>query len=339
MRTPITLLVDDPCPLVHVYRYHHERVHFQEPLTKDGRRLVDEVPNTFLDAFCDVVDGYGIRGKFSIVPAPASMGDIVDGVNGDRMATHLWVSTVKRRLAGAMDLSPEMITHDLALDLPSGKLLDKGESVWSQSQDRSTLAPYITRALRYLKDAGLDATGVTSPWIFGQDVEGEYIASIVQAQRSVFGRERSWYFLHMMHKEPATRPWVAYRDGETALVSVASTVDDIIWQTIDSPRQDRAYILELTSQILTEDGRGGQVRQVLDAGGWPVLVTHWQSLFSNGLCTGLIVLEEVARRVRSALGEEVRWATCSELMEATLAAGTPRPGYLPVLPEVNLGKG
>jgi hypothetical protein len=48
---PITLLVDDACPLVHVYRYHLEHVHAKEPITRDGQPLVDVIPNAFLDAF------------------------------------------------------------------------------------------------------------------------------------------------------------------------------------------------------------------------------------------------------------------------------------------------
>jgi len=332
MLTPITLLVDDPCPLVHVYRYHLEHVHAEAPRTRDGRPLLDVVPNAFLDAFCDVVEGYGLRGKFSIVPAPAARGDIVEGVDGDLDSTLKWLATAKRRLGGAFDFCPEGITHDLTVDLATGKLLDKGESVWSQSQDRSTLTPYLAKSLRYLKDAGIDATGVTSPWIFGMDVESEYIAAIVEAQRAVFGRAKSWYFLHMLDKHPEIRPWVACREGATTLVSIASTVDDVFWRTIDTPRADHELVKGLTDEILTVDGRGGKVRAVLDAGGWPVLLTHWQSLFSNGLGTGLAVLEEVGRRVRACLSEEVRWATCSELMELTLEAGTPRPSFLPPLP-------
>jgi hypothetical protein len=332
MSVPITLLVDDPCPLVHVYRYHLEHVHAEEPRTRDGRPLVDVVPNQFLDAFCDVVDGYGLRGKFSIVPAPAARGDIVSGINGDPSGTRAWIATMRRRLGGAFDFCPEGITHDLTVNLADGSLLDKGESVWSQTQDRSTLTPYLTRALRYLKDAGIDATGVTSPWIFGQDVEGEYIAAIIDAQLSVFGRERSWYFLHMFDKKPGVRPWIAHRDGNASLVSIASTVDDILWRSIDNPRTDRAFVLEMADAILTADGFGGAVRAVLTAGGWPVLVTHWQSLYSNGLGTGLAALEEVARRVRDALHGEVEWASCSELMEMTLQSGAPRPAFLPPLP-------
>jgi hypothetical protein len=331
---PITLLVDDPCPLVHVYRYHMEHVHAEAPRTKDGRPLLDVVPNAFLEAFCDVVEGYGIRGKFSIVPSPAALGDIVDGVKGDLDSTLKWLDIAKRRLGGAFDFCPEGITHDLTVDLEGGSLIDKGESVWSQGQDRTTLTPYLARALRYLKDAGIDATGVTSPWIFGMDVEGEYIAAILEAQRQVNGRARSWYFLHMLDKHPETRPWVAWRSDDGALVSVASTVDDVFWRTIDTPRADRDLVTGLADELLTRDGRGGKVRAVLDAGGWPVLLTHWQSLYSNGLGTGLAVLEDIGRRVRASLGDEVVWTTCSELMEKTLEAGTARPSFLDPLPGV-----
>ena len=318
MAVPITLLVDDSCPLVHVYRFHWEDVHKREPRTAYGAPLLDVVPNDFLDAFCDVVEERGIRGKLSIVPAPAGRGDIVAGVNGDAAATRAWLDTAGRRLAGAFDFCPEGITHDLAVDLATGDSLPEGESAWSQHQDRSALTPYLSRALRYLKDAGVDATGVTSPWVFGIDVEGEYAASIVEAQKAVYGRRRSWYFLHMLHaKRPSARPWVAWSSGGDELVSIPSTVEDAWWKTIDSPRQDDDFVGEIADQLLTEDGRGGRIRAVIDAGGWPVLLTHWQSLFSNGLRTGLRVLDTVGRRVAVALRGETRWASCSELLDVT----------------------
>ena len=68
MPVPITLLVDDSCPLVHVYRFHLEDVHKREPRTAYGSRLTDEVPNDFLDSFCDVVEARGIRGKPPVRP-------------------------------------------------------------------------------------------------------------------------------------------------------------------------------------------------------------------------------------------------------------------------------
>ncbi len=330
-RTPLALFVDDPCPLVHVYRYHKEHVHGEAPSTRDGRPLLDEVPNPFLDSFCDVVEGARMRGKLSIVPAPAWRGDLQKGINGDLAATRWWVDRARQRLGGSFDFCPEGITHDLTLDLDSGRLLPVGESVWSQSQDRSTLTPYLRWQLRSLRRAGIDATGVTSPWVFGQSVEGEYIAAIVNAQREVYGRKRSWYFLQMLQGQPSSRPWIAYREGDCMLVSIPTVTDDVFWKTIDSPRQDRPYVMEIADELLSQDGTTGQIRRVLDAGGWPVILTHWQSLYSNGLNTGLAALEEVGRRVQARLSNECTWMNSSEIAELAVEAGLARPSYLPPL--------
>ncbi len=329
MPVPIALLVDDSCPLVHVYRYHVEHVHRRAPRTNDGRPLVDSIPNSFLEAFCDLVQRYELRGKLSVVPAPAARGDIVAGVDGDVVATRAWIDAVNRRIAGAFDFSPEMITHDLTVDLRTGALTDLDESAWSQTQDRSALTPYVARALEYLRAAGLDATGVTSPWVFGENVESEYVAAIAEAQWSVFRRRRSWYFLHVLAAHASVRPWVACRGGGREVVSIPATVDDVAWRTIDAADSSRAFVRMLADEIVGADGRGGFVTGVIEAGGWPILVTHWQSLYSNGRATGLLVLEEVARRIRTGLGDRVTWASCTELADLTLAAGTPRPGFLP----------
>ena len=171
--------------------------------------------------------------------------------------------------------------------------------------------------MEYLKAAGFDATGVTSPWTFASDVEDEYIAAIVAAQQNVYGRPLSWYFLHTLHDKPASKPWVAFQDGDTALISIPSTVDDFWWQTIDSPRSDQEFVQHIADAVITSDGRGGKIREVLEAGGFPILLTHWQSLFSNGLETGLAALDVVGRRVNEVLASEVEWKTCSELMHLT----------------------
>ncbi len=97
MPIPISFIVDDSCPLIHVYRFHKEEVHGSRPYTSDGRLLLDAIPNEFLDRFCDVVEVHGIAGKFSIIPAPAGRGDILSGIEGhDPTVTHEWLDTVKR---------------------------------------------------------------------------------------------------------------------------------------------------------------------------------------------------------------------------------------------------
>jgi hypothetical protein len=318
-RIPITLLVDDACPLVHVYRYHWQDVHKKLPQTEDGRRLLDVIPNDFLDRFCDVVQRHSMAGKLSIIPAPAGLGDIVHGITGfDPQMTRQWLDTAVARLGNRFDFCPEGLTHNLAVDLSTGNFLDEGESIWSQTQTRETLTPYLIRELELLKQAGVHASGVTSCWVFGQKVEAEYIASIVAAQKLVFDLDFSWYFLHIWHRHPESRPYVAYaRDGST-LVSINSTVDDFFWETINNPRTDAQYISAVTDRLLTADGRAGAIRNVLDAGGWPILMTHWQSFFANGLETGLAVLDELGRRVSLSLADEVEWRTCSEVARLTV---------------------
>src|SRR5512141_2434364 len=120
-KTPITLLVDDSCPLIHVFRAHWVDVHNHPPLTRYGQPLLEVVPNDFLDRFCDVVDRHGMAGKFSIVPMPAGKGDIVHGIEGfDPQVTRQWLDTARKRLSPRFDFTPEGLTHNLAVNLSSG---------------------------------------------------------------------------------------------------------------------------------------------------------------------------------------------------------------------------
>jgi len=324
MRKPIALLVDDSCPIIHVYRFHVEDVHKKRPLTEDGRRLIDLIPNSFLGSFCDVVDKWGIRGKISIVPSPGGCGDVAKGVipplsrrtgidvqrEGEWVAmTREWLDISRMRLYRNFDFSPEMITHDLALDLETGKYIDRSESDWSQTQTSETLTPYIERALQILKEAGIRCTGITSPWVFGLKVEKEYIESIVEAMRRVYGSSFSWYFLHMLGDKVDVKPWISY-DCRSVLVSIPSTLDDYAWTTIDTPRMDGEFIESVVDRMIS------RTKLVLEGGGWPIWLTHWQSLWSNGLKTGLKILDEASRRVCEL---NVEWMKCMDLAEATYA--------------------
>jgi len=322
-RNPISLLIDDSCPLIHVYRFHYEDVHKQKPFTSDGRRLTDLVPNAFLDRFCEVVERRGIKGKLTILPSPGGCGDVVRGVippmsrragidvqhEGEWVTlTREWMDTAKEVLSDKFDFSPEMITHNLTLDLKTGGFIDQSEADWSQTQTRETLTPYIERALQMLKDAGVKCTGVTSPWDFASKVEGEYVPSIVEAMGRVYDSNLSWYFLHSIGDKVDAKPWVAHEDG-AVLVSIPATVDDYMWQTIDNPLTDDSFLESAAGSIIA------RTKALLGGGGWPIWVTHWQSLWSNGLETGLRILDKAAKRVDDEL--DVQWMTCMELAEAT----------------------
>ena len=318
-KIPICFLLDDSCPLIHVYWFHKKPVDGKGPFTKDGRLLVKNVPNSFLDKFCDTVKKFDIAGKISIVPSPGGVGDIVNGIAGyDNSLITQWLNTAKSRLSDRFDFSPEMLTHNHALDLATGKYSEENEAEWSQKQNRTVLTPYLIHSLRLLKDAGINATGFTSPWNFGEKVESEYAESMIVAQKEVYKHELSWYFLHTLNDQPGKKPWIALKKDNYTLVSIASNMPDHFWETIDSPKTDNEYIQSIADKYITANGKEGSIINVLNAGGWPVFVTHWQSLYSNGLETGLKALEEVGKRINAHLKDKVVWKSCMELSKLTV---------------------
>jgi hypothetical protein len=101
-------------------------------------------------------------------------------------------------------------------------------------------------------------------------------------------------------------------------VSIPATIADHTWQTIDCPRTDDEYVMKIADEYITEDGLGGSIPKELELNSYPMLCMHWQSLCSNGLMTGLKVLDEVLRRVNVHLYDRVVWRSLEELMKGAL---------------------
>lgn len=322
MKTPIGLIIDDPAPIISVY---HE--HARSPKTADGRALIPTFPNSMLLDFCDVIETYGICGKFSVVPMPGNKGSIVDGLDGvPQNDVDEWLNIVKNRVMKQFSIGPEMLTHYLAVDIPTGDVLPIRENEWANTQDRTTLTPYISRALELLRAVGIRAHGVSSPWNFGVAVEEEYTHSVMEAVHAVNGYDTAWLFMHCLVNRDGIKPWVEYKDAGT-LVCFPATTEDHFWQTINSPRTDDAYISAVADELITADGADGAIIRVLKSGGYPILLTHWQSLMSNGLGTGLRALAEVGKRVEEHLSDRVEWQSFEQLMTRILEhpAAYPKP--------------
>ncbi len=317
-KVPISLIIDDPTPLVHIYREHRTG----GPVLESGEALLPEIPTEFLERFCDAVEEFGIKGKFSIVPMPGCRGDIVHGIEGHPLSeVRRWLEIARTRLSPYFDFCPEVLTHHKALDLATGTFLPENEQQWAAHQDRATLAAYIGRALELMREADVTPTGITSPWRFGAAVEEDYVAAICDAFDQVLGKKKSWYFLHNDTENPNVRPFVKYREADRCVVSVVRTVDDHLWQTIFCPRCDEEYIQTVADALITRDGTAGQIIDALNRNSYPILVTHWQSLFSNGRETGLRILREVGRRIREHLSDTVQWTGFSALMDDAIAEG------------------
>lgn len=310
MKTPISLIIDDPAPIISVY-YEHAGT----DKTQDGRPLIPTYSNDLFFRFCDITEKWGIKGKFSVVPMPGNKGDIVRGLEGvSQKDLEEWLQGVRTRLMPAFSVGPEMLTHHKAVDLSTGNALPMNERDWASTQTEKTLTPYIEKALSLLKEANLSSVGVTSPWDFGIEVEEAYEASVSKAVKAVSGSDRGWYFLRSLRDRPNAKPWVAREEDGCILIAIPATTRDHTWSTIDTTRCDADYIREIADKLITEDGTDGEMIRVLNSGGYPILIAHWQSLMSNGLGTGLKVLDEVGKRIHENLADRVEWMSFEEIM-------------------------
>ena len=323
MKTPISLIIDDSAPLVHIYRSH-----VSPPLTRDGREIKTSVPNRLLSDFCDCVECYGLKGKFSVVPCPAGQGYINDTIDGfSREALTEWLHTARTRLSPYFDFCPEILTHARTVDLKSGGFLEETELAWSRHATKEELSAYIAKALTICSDAGIRCTGVTSPWNFGEENEDAYVWGIADAFDKVFQQKTSWYFLHGLSEQKNIRAWVAYDNGGKTVISIPRTVADYFWGTIDINDTSEAFIRHTADYFLTEDGRHGAVIDALNRGSFPVICTHWQSMFSNGNFTGVKALAVVAQRIESHLSDRVEWVNFSEQAKSAMKDHILRPEF------------
>lgn len=307
-KIPICLNIDDGCPVVHIYHYH-----LPDPCVRsygDKSPLLPTVPNSIAYKFCDIAEKYGLKGKLTIVPLPARQNPY------DTNEGKEWCEVIKSRLGNSFSYCCEMLTHEKVYDIKNNCFLDIMEGDWSQTQDKETLREYIELALKTLDSRGFNVSGVTSPWNFGEENADNYINAISEAYYNVFGKKDAWFFLY--YKLGYGRPQVVLDKNGRKLVSIPTTVDDFIWECTEFDKTDDGFIKWRADLYITEDGKGGQIIDVINNGGIPVLLTHWSSLFSNGRETGLKVLELVAQRINKNLSDKVEFVSFDTLKEMTI---------------------
>ena len=321
MKTPISLIIDDSAPLVHIYRAHSET-----KKSRDGRPLPERVPNALLDKFCDIVETFGIKGKFSVVPMPAGKGTLSGGIEGfPKSELDAWLDTVKTRLNPYFDFCPELLTHCAAVNLKNGGFFDKNEREWASGATREEMADYVSRALELCLAAGIECTGVTSPWDFGADNEAVYAHGVADAFERVMGKTTSWYFLHGFGEQKNIRAWVELAEDGKTVVSVPRTVADYFWGTIDINDTSEDFISRTADYFLSRDGKRGAIIDALERNNFPVICTHWQSMFSCGNMTGVRALAEVARRIGETLSDRVEWVDFSYQTALAIRDNVKRP--------------
>ena len=311
MPLPASLIIDDGSCIN--LRY------WLAPAMEQPRRI----PTAFTAAFADVCATYGVKGKFSVLPMPAGAGRIDERLSYTSPA-HLeeFLQIMREDIAPSFDITPELLTHQAALELATGRLRHLYEDEWARGATVAELTDYLCLAFRILRNVGLDPTGVTSPWSTGIEQEAVYAEAIGRAYQQVTGRTFTWYFLHCLGGAPPRWPWVAWQDAsrELTVVSVPALTDDAYWISQDQTTKaaSRRVALAGVDLLLTADGRQGKLRELYD-GGYPLIIlTHWQSLFSRGWWTGLDALAETCARMQRVFGEQVVWTRFGDLARGAL---------------------
>lgn len=305
-----SLNIDDGAPVnlycYHDFTHHHEKI----------------IPASFVRKFGSVTRKYGARGKFSVVPVPACLGRLDEKICClTPREQKSFIKAVHDHVMPDFSLTPEILTHFLAWN-------DKYKSVHHLCEDKffsnlSTLevAEYVSLALQILDNVGLTPDGVTSPWATGLDNEVNYAAGIGIAFRKVLNRDHCFYFLHC--SDEVERPTLVYKSDKTGrVVTIPANTDDPFWGT-QYPATAKQAVLNAKCGIdclLSENGKRGRIRDLVEKGDPVVILSHWQSLFSEGRAIGLEGLNELLKRIEKVFGKEVEWKTFAEI-----EAETPTP--------------
>ena len=300
---PASLIIDDGGP-VNMFHFHDLKT-FHELL----------VPPAFAAEFAAVCSRCGIKGKFSVVPMPAGLGRLDEKVSQVPDGNiREYAEIIREQIQPRFSITPEVLTHYRAYDLKTGNCLHVFEDVYFSALSAEEIADYVGLALTILSRIRLDPAGMTSPWRCGIDHEENYAAGIGMAFRKVMHQDRCFYFLHS--GDDFKKPVLMCDSEKTGkVVSIPNNTFDAFWDT-QNPADARTAAENARKKIdrlLAPDGRSGLVRDLYEQGLPISLISHWQSLYSDGRGIGLKGLEELAGRINKIFGNQVEWLTFSEL--------------------------
>src|SRR5581483_9233407 len=177
-KIPFSLIVDDGSPVDPLF---YEIPGYETPFL---------VPAEFTARVADTFEKFDLRGKLTIIPMPSCLGRIdksLKRVPQEHLDSFLKI--VRERIAPRFDITPEFLTHLRAYDLKKGNYQHIFEDAWITQAPPDEIVDYFVLAFQILKNVGLNATGITSPWVSGIDVEKKYAQALGDAQWKVFQRK------------------------------------------------------------------------------------------------------------------------------------------------------
>jgi hypothetical protein len=303
LRTPLSLIIDDSCPVINKAYYwieqrHDWRLRHQPDSPPSGWEkhydklsfMPNTIPASFAEQWGQWCGEQGIRGKFSMVPFPAGVGRIDKGFPGfPPHELKEWLRVTKEVIWKNFDLTPEMLTHTRVVDLKTWQLTEEWEQREWVDPPVELLTDYIAAAMQLLKNVGIACEGVTSPGAFGKAKEAAYARAVLDAALRVNNNPRPFYFLWVKDDElPDVPIRHADRAKGVAIASIVGCAGDWFGAT--------GYDVANPDLFITKDLQGGRLPAVLANERPCVLLGHWPCFYVNEQ-VGFKVLKEVKKRL------------------------------------------
>jgi hypothetical protein len=316
-RVPLSLIIDDSTVLVNLNYFFLRDRNLADGQSRRWEDVPVVHPESFTREFAEFCLEHGVRGKFSIVPCPAGIGRLDEGLPLFSRAQHeSWLQMCRECIVPAFDITPEMLTHTFVLDLQTFRPIEP--PIWEQYEwetlpiDQEELVfEYIATSCRILANIGLPPEGVTSPGGFGGRTLDFYARVAGEAVRSVTGNPTPYFFKRVSSDLTVETPvWYADRDAGTAVGEIIASTGDWTgsWTGYGEADPDRYLTTELQS---------GRLPQLIDAGEPVIFCSHWQGFYGmhNEDRRGFRVLQTVVQRLQELdpSGERTRWMKCSEI--------------------------
>ncbi|MBR2372766.1 MAG: hypothetical protein IKA87_00890 [Lentisphaeria bacterium] len=306
-KIPISLIIDDAGP-VNMFHFHDL-----------GGKHDLIVPPAFALHFGKICRQYGVKGKFSVVPIPGGLGRLDQPSKVNRVSPeHIeaFVNITKEYILPNFSITSEILTHFQAWDLQRCSNTHLNEDKFVSNASAETIAEYVALSIEILNNMGLDPKGVTSPWATGIDNEENYAKGIGMAFKRALGKDKCFYFLHS--RDELKHPVIMYDTPETGkVVSIPNNSEDAFWGT-QNPRSfdaARQSAKEKIDSLISEDGRSGKLRELFEENAPLIMISHWQSLYSDGRGIGIEGFEYLIQRVNRVFGSQVEWMNFEELAE------------------------
>ena len=324
LRTPLSLIVDDSCPVINLTHYwirqrHEWKARHQpgvQPEQWEGnatklKDIPQTIPADFAWEWAEWCWENGVKGKFSLIPFPAGVGRVDEGFpDFPKHEYQSWLRIYREIIWPNFDLTPELLTHTAVMDLEAFTLTEEWEQVeWVNPPVDYRLTDYIITAMEMLNNVGIPCEGVTSPGAFGKRQEEAYSKAVLTASREVNNNPCPFYFLWLKHDELPNVPiWHIDKDKGTAIASIVACAGDWFggWT---------GYDLGDADQFITEDLTGGRLPPILKKELPCVMVGHWPGFYFNGEKSGFDVLKTVKTRLDylDPDGTKTIWMKTSEI--------------------------